>query len=544
MDRAIEYSVGKNKTVKAAELEKTIKNTISASSKRFICSECGEYITFVRRDKFKSYFKHGNNTENSKICDLRIDVRNDQSIYERMGLPLYLKKTDEPKFELNVGFHKLDEMLMNIAEDIGLNVSIKLINGDNKFSVPYIVNYNNFSISSITFKKIDFISTRYLLQYSSSKAEQEQLLSKRWGKEFEGILSGGALFTFNDNGGRKIKINEEIKTDTDYFYLCKNENILDKFDIQHFYCGELSLKLSIYSETYKIYKIKFNATSDSQFKKLFNFCRDFLKISLVYKPLTLIAMWPPSIQIDNQISYLDRNKALFILESEETNARVFIYKENKSNELKGEHIKNNKYLIRMPIFNDEVAININEKYNSVYALLSYYKKNIKTYNNKICMKDINDNPILEGDGMKLPIKKLIKITSETKCDILHIRNFQFYKSYKITSEIGVTIDNIAFGDEIFCINGMEQISLLKFAKNQIQSDQIINDELLYLNLRQIGSPFISTPMWVKPLLGSLKSNSKSFKVIKSYLYTNNMPVNAYRILKDLYLTMKVGVDYE
>jgi hypothetical protein len=544
MDKAIEnYSVGKHKTVTADELEKTNVSTIASISERFICPECGEYVTFVRRYKYKSYFKHGNSNEATKKCDLRIEGQQNFSIYERMGLSLYLKKCIDNKFEFYVGFYNLDETLMNIAENQELKVSINPVNGDKKLSTLYFVNNNNFSTSSTTFKKIDFISTRYILQYSSTNAEQ--LLNKRWGKDFEGVLSGGALFTYSDNGGRKIKINDEITTDTDYFYLCKDGNVLDRCDgIEYMCCGEISLKTSFMSVLYNVYKIKFRAFNNVQFYKLINFCRDHLKISLIYKPSTLIAMWPPSIQIDNQISYINKKEALFILGSEETNARVFVHRDNITDELKGEKIDNNKYLMKIPVITGGIALNINEKYNSVFAFLTHYKGNIKIYNNSIYMKDIDDNPIHRGNNSKLPDKKTIKITAETKCDILHIKNNQVHKSYTIINEKGRNIDNIAFDDEIVFINGIEQTTLLKYIKNHMRSDQIFNDELLYLSLCQLGNPIMPPPIWIKKLLVLLKSNSKTFKVVRSFLLTNKMPVNAHKILNDLYKTMKVGVDCE
>lgn len=547
MDKAIEiYSIGKQKTVTADELKKTILHTIASISERFICPECGEYVTFVRRNEYKSYFKHGNSNEDTRKCELRIEGRQGLSIYERMGLSLYLKKWDNNKFEFYVGFYNLDEMLMNIAENEKFEVSINSVNESKKLSDPFFVNYNNFSLNSTTYKKINFISTRYKLQYSSFKAEQ--LLSKRWGKDFEGVLSGGALFTYNDNGGRKIKINEEITTDTDYFYLCKNGNILDRSDgIEYLNCGEISLKSDFYSVVYKIYKINFKAYNDEQFHKLSNFCRDHLRISLIYKPSTLIPMWPPSIQIDNQISYLNKNEALFILESEETNARVFLGRDSTTDELKGEQIDKNKYLMKIPIITDGIALNINEKYNSIFALLNYYKGNIKIYNNSINIKDYHENPIHRGSNLKLPDKRTIKITAETKCDILHIKNFQVYKRYSIINEKVRNVDNIAFGDEIVYISGVEQTSLLKYIKNQIEYDLIFNDEYdesLSLSLCQLNSPFMPTPIWIKKLLVLLESNTKTFKVVRSFLHTNKMPIIAYRILKDLYKTMKGGVDLE
>lgn len=527
----------------AEDLEKIYMGTVPSNTKRFICTECGEYVSFVRRYKHKSYFRHCNRNETTKQCDLRSQALQSSSLYERVGLPLYIKKCNNNKFELYLGFYSLDETVMDIAQKDKFKVYINALNEDKNLTITHFINDINFSISLTTLKRIDYVSQKYKLKYSSNAAEK--LLSIRWGNEIEGILSDGALFTYCETGGRKIRINDEITTDTDYFYLCKRRSILDRYGgIKYEYCGEISLRSSFISIVYYVYKINFSAHNDEQFNKLYFFCRDNLKVSLMYKPSKLVPMWPPAIKKDNYISFLNYEKeALFLLNSDEVNTRVFIHRNNLINELKGEEIENNMYLMKVPITTKEIiAVNINEKYNSDFIFVTHYKDNIKTFNNFIDIKDIDDKVIDRGIHSKLPAKRIVKITAKSKCDVIHLKNNQIYQNHQIKDYKGTIINNIDYGDEIIAIDGIENILLLKYIKEYLHNEYNFNDELVYLSICKMGKPFMTPPIWLKKLLLLLSKNHRTYGLVRDFIVTNKMPVSANRILKDLYKTMKAGVD--
>ena len=95
MNKAKEnYIVGRQRIVKADELEKKYLGTVPSDSKRFICLNCGEYVTYVRSYKVKSYFRHSNRNDATIDCELRCASDANHSIYEKNGPQIYIKKID------------------------------------------------------------------------------------------------------------------------------------------------------------------------------------------------------------------------------------------------------------------------------------------------------------------------------------------------------------------------------------------------------------------------------------------------------------------
>jgi hypothetical protein len=543
MDKAKEnYSIGKLRTVSADELEKIYMSSVPSRSRHFICLDCGEYVTFVRRYKYKSYFKHSNSNDTTRFCELRSQQGQSLSIYERVGLPLYLKK-ENSRFELNLGFYSLYENLLKLSNDREFKITIEGLSGYKKEEVSFYINYVNFSEVSTSLKRIDFLSERYKLKYSSPVAEK--LIKEVWGTNIEGVSSNGGLFSYGENGGIKIRINEEINTNTDYFYLCKNINDLSRYKcVNYEYCSNILFKFGFSNIDYSIYKVNFKPRNNQEFDSIYNFCRNKFKVSLLYKPSTLVPMWPPVIQKDNGISYIDnKDEKLFVLQTDEINPTVFIHKNTLVSEFKGEKLPNNKYLISIPFKKERVAVNINEKYSTVFISLNYYKDSIKTFSNKIYIKDNDENVISNGIYSELPNKKVIKVTSNSKCHILHYRKNKFYMNYPIKSEKDIVIKNITFGDEIIACSSLQYNSILRYVKNNVHPSASFEDELVFKKLCKIGGTFIPPPIWVKKLLNLLKSDSKTFLLLKQFLVTNKMPAGAKSVLRDLYEKMKVGVVY-
>ncbi|WP_142414228.1 hypothetical protein [Hathewaya massiliensis] len=528
------YSIGKHRTVTADEMEKVYYNTISSSNKRFICPECGEYLTFVRSNKYKSYFRHGNIKEATKLCEQRSKSDQSYSIYERIGLPIYLKKFND-SFHIYLGFYSIDEWLMSLAIKEGFEVSIKLLNANDNSQIKYFINNINFSTNSVTLKRINLVSEWYKLEYSSNKARG--LLKQKWGSKVEGISQNGTLFIYSETGGRKIRINDDITTNTDYYYLCRSSKLLDRYnEIEKNFCGNISLETSL---EYKVYKINFRIQNENQFTKLYYFCRDNFKVSLIYKPSTIIDMWPPAIKKDNQFYYLDSEiEAMFVLKSEENDAKVFTHINNSSNNIYGDRIYEDKYLLKVPIV-ENLSVNINEKYNSICAFINHYKGKIKTYSNIIYLKDCDDNIINTGIYSKIPKKKILKITSISKCTVLHLKNNQVYKCYDIKDEKETTIENIDFGDELV-VDDIEQTSLIQYIRINKQNVLEFNDKLVYGKLCRCRKEVVDAPIWIKKLLLLIQTNSNTFKLVKKFIVENKIPRDAIKVLRDIYKIIEEG----
>lgn len=537
MDRAnLNTSVGRHSIVYATELKEIYTQTIPAASRKFICIECGEYVTYVARTNkhHVPFFRHLDLTQDEIGCSLRDNINSNKTVYESSGLPLYLKKSNINQFELFIGFYSLENMSIDSAEGARARVEISPSLTDASMSVKYAVNTYNFFHSKTTLKKIDFLSKRYYLSYTPST--WEGTLKQRWGGHIEGFIKGGALFDYGPNGGRKIRVNDEITTNTNYYYVCpESVSLSNIMGIKFEKCGIISLKSGSVRSILSIYKIEFSAENDQQFKELNYFCREYLNVSLMYRPLNLIPVWPPSSVIDDEIKYFEKeDEGTFILKTDEETKGVFVHRGNSANLQEGIKIKSNSLMFKSPISDNRTVLTINEKYNPINLLLNRYNEKIPTTNQNIQVMDSSGGEFKIGTHNRLPFKRQITIFSENRCDILQIRNDIIYSYYRVRDNKGVIIQNINFGDEILYVTGIKKKLLLSFAK-KVQSEVMsIDNQLVYSKLKKYRGPYMNTPIWVRNVLTSIESQSKLYKLLRSYIFLNVIPMESYYYLKQIY----------
>ena len=88
MKKAIDcYARGKQKEVSADEYNRNY----SYDRDRFICPACGENVFLTGNGK-SNHFSHYKKSSTSIDCDRRVDGVSTESIYERVGLPMYIRK--------------------------------------------------------------------------------------------------------------------------------------------------------------------------------------------------------------------------------------------------------------------------------------------------------------------------------------------------------------------------------------------------------------------------------------------------------------------
>lgn len=106
------YARGKQKEANADEYDRFR----CYSRDRFICPECGEAVHLTGNGK-NNYFAHypDKNKTVSVECDRRVDASPTDSVYERIGLPIYMRKNSSGDFYLYMGFKALPPELMEKA---------------------------------------------------------------------------------------------------------------------------------------------------------------------------------------------------------------------------------------------------------------------------------------------------------------------------------------------------------------------------------------------------------------------------------------------
>ena len=112
------HVLGKQKEVNADDFGYVIRDKY-----RFICPECLEPVSMVD-GKYQYFFKHRKKTEQSIECDRRIESNVSQSIYQRIGIPLYLRKNNDESYSLHIGFRALPQRIISSCKSMNSYIEI------------------------------------------------------------------------------------------------------------------------------------------------------------------------------------------------------------------------------------------------------------------------------------------------------------------------------------------------------------------------------------------------------------------------------------
>lgn len=528
MDKAKEnYNLGEVRIVNAEQIKKEYNKTISYEDKKFFCSNCGEYVTYVNKKKGKTFFRHIKETEETKACDLRIKSQQELSVYQKVGLPIYLKKNSNGNFSLFIGFYSINKNLMELSKIERASVTISGLKSNYNLSKKYFVDDNNFSCDITTLKQLNFLSPKYNIGYSGLK--DKSLLVDKWGYEIEGISTNGALFKFEENGGRKIRINEEIIVDTDYLCISMDNSKFRRYSgITYEEVGSIS----IINGAYKVYKVRFSLRGWDN-EAISEFCREIFKVSLVNKPSEIISMWPPTVNNGNKIEFVFEKNNLLLLKSSQSNAKAFIHRLKSYTEINLNKIDHNKYSFNVSPSTLERAININDEYNSKYLLVSNYREKFKAFSNEIVIKDIEYNVIEKGKYNRLPLEKKVMIFSNSEIDIIHYRQGIPFKSCKIKDKENI-ISDLKHEDRLVAKIGSKKNIIIEFEKLKEKTiKKSINDLEIYKKLARSNGQYDKVDIYTRNILKNLKDYPKTFNLVKSYVTKNKMPIGAKKILKEI-----------
>lgn len=377
------------------------------SRERFICPECGESV-HLRRSKYSNYFAHYKRQNTSAECDRRVDGVLTDSIYERIGLPIYLRHgAVKGTFELSLGFKALPRSLMEDAEKNKLQVSI-----DGESS--YLVNRERFSEENTVLVPIHHIpicEKRYHLSYSP--ADKAIRIIKHWADYADGFSDNGAFFTVSEQGGKKIHHGDNICTDIEYYWVKKDDAIPKISGLKGDRTGILQLK----NEKWYIYKVSLSSDiSDRAFEYLALYLREYLQLYLLEKEPKYIPIWPPLVRQEDEYLVDGINAKVYgCVMSGNDEPKAYIY--NGVLSIPRE-IKYREKMLAVNIDSNDILINIDRKYVSsgtrfrqvAYELKSEatlmeleYNSNVLRIDHKMVELDLVPNKIVGTENKSMLI---------------------------------------------------------------------------------------------------------------------------------------------
>ncbi len=491
------------------------------SRDRFICPECGEAV-HLTGSRYSNHFAHFKKSEVSAECDRRVDGSPTDSVYERIGLPIYMRKNSSGDFYLYMGFKALPPMLMEKA--IQESISVK-IDGKN----TYRINNERFSCARTALIPLDYIPLsghKYHLCYEPMN--KAYAVSQHWSDYADSFSYEGAIFTVSEQGGKKIRHGDSITTEEQYYWV-RRQPQLPSFipGIEMKKCGRLILKdttLNVFCGTF------LSDISDAEFNYLTSYLRTNLKIHLLEKQPEFVPIWPPVVKTEDGYIVNSKEHSVYgYVVSGNDNPRIYVYQGIRKipDELNAVN-----HLTCVKVWDKEALVNIDRKYVSNGTLLLERPRVIITNDAEI-YELIDDEYISpKKDNLYRNCNRILfKVGHPT--DFILVR-----KSGQIEQNGGIgeyIFEDLRDGDLIYVLQNRYLVNLLVISIEKQQADMSINDEELYRLLKTFkGTKKVKLPHKLRIQIYEIQDKvTLSKKYLDNILKSNNISTAMIKVLEEM-----------
>ena len=486
---------------------------------RFICPECGELV-HLAGSKYANHFSHYKKTDVSVLCDRRVDGVSIQSIYERMGLPLYLRKDVNGDFRLFMGFRPLPVEVIELA---GKNrVSFTIRETGNKFRIT-CERFSDVETTLIPILNIPYGQEKFRLKYEPLNNSTNIL--KYWSDEAEGFLYDGALFSVSELGGKKIRSGDTISSDTEYYWVRMNYSLPREIPgIKMKRVGNLILK----NGKCEVFQGVFDSSiSDSEFSILTTYLRQSLKVHLLEKQPEFIPVWPPCLKTENGYIVRNTNKWMYgRVESGNEEPKIYVHYEDETTP---QQLYANDSIARVLINSINTYISIDRKY--VSGGVNILKHEMQVDERRIYL-ELNQEIKTRGyECIELERKEdCVEIKLPYEFDYIYLNRKRKITYKKCIREI--MLDDIANQDLLIITSNQTVYFLFEFRvpNDTDLNDRISDEELMksiqfYINTKKVKIPY--------KYLVKLRNEYEDSVEIMKMLKHDEIPVPVLKMLGEL-----------
>lgn len=533
MKRAIDnYLTGMQREIDAIELRGI---SISSSQERFMCSDCGEFVALVNPTHKLPFFRHTNKTINSPQCEKRVDISANISIYERTGLPLYIRRTRENQFDLLIGFSALGISELKTAKinGVGIEIDASRENCGHIGNIKFLVNETSFYTDQTTLKPLNFVPSNekdYSINYTG-RGKMEGIRSK-WSDYADGFTAFGAIFAYGEKGGRKVKKGDSITTNTKYFLATKHRAFPELKGLSIKWIGNLPLTY----EAYDIYEIEFitEGLTEREFKLASSFCINNLRVTLLYKKSELIPIWPPCIHSDKSYETTTDAKEVFLkVKSGNDYPCAFEHIGKEVNEINLNKSEAGCNYFVIDASNYKLALSVDRKYSGNIITISCNKHCSGEERLKLIALDSNKIEYNIGTHLQLPVLRELNIIANFKATIYHkVKGYRFVK-YK-GQEAGIQITNLSKEDELIIYSPSAEVGRIVFLTDKKRAAECHNADSIYEKLIRSQLPLVQTPPWLRNKVREIGKTDACQKLLKKYVEDDEIPIGALRELLKFY----------
>lgn len=329
---------------------------IAQRNSRFFCPECGEPVFWSSRGGLlPDRFSHYKRTERTPECERRVDGYSELNLYERVGLPVFLTVRFGNQFCLNIGFPAIGGQLLSEAAGQGMKVCIS---GSERRKI-ILVDFVHFLENGITLVPVDFIpdsGKNFMVQIEPDVKAVK--LRKEWSDYAEGFWCEGAVFTYGETGGKKIRRGDCISPNRQYYVIAR------QFDPpQEIRSKELG-KIRLNRNNYNVYLMHIDVSVENidRYKYVKNYLLRQFGIWLLPTPPELIPLWPPMVEQGVLIPVNSHAKVYCSVSSGNEEPNVFRYDGYKASSLIVDSYERGIHAVDFFVSSQEMILSVDRKY--------------------------------------------------------------------------------------------------------------------------------------------------------------------------------------
>lgn len=347
------YGVGLEKEVSA---DIFYNKCILSKKTRFYCPECGEPVFWSSRGgALPDRFSHYKRTERTPECERRVDGYSGLALYERVGLPVYLTVKYGNQFCLNIGFPAIGgQLLSEVAQQ---EIKVCILGSEHRRTI--LVDAVHFVEDNITLVPVDFIpdsGKKFAVKIEPN--EKAVRLRKKWSDYADGFWYGGAIFTYGESGGKKIRRGDSISPDRQYYVIAKQLT-----PPQEIHSKELGM-IRLNRSSYNVYLININVSVENRdrYKYVENYLLRQFGVRLLPTPPELIPLWPPMAEQGVLIPVKNQGKVYCSVSSGNDEPNVFRYDGDKVSALIVDNYERGVHTVGFSVPSQEMILSVDRKY--------------------------------------------------------------------------------------------------------------------------------------------------------------------------------------
>lgn len=466
---------------------------------RFYCPECNELVFFrAKGGSHPNQFYHQEKTDRSPECDKRVDGRSNLTISQRVGLPLFITQISTGNFQLNIGFPALGTKTLESAAKFDCTAKISSLHQYRTIKV----NQTNFISDSTTLIPVDFVPP-HGKNYSISVDGRSPIfeMQRKWSNYADGFDSSGAIFSYGETGGKKIRRGDCISTNR-YYYAVTKKDILCHPKISQTEIGKLVLNKTEYNVIRFLIDVSVGNRHD--FEHIGLYFKTSFGVWLLECQPELLPVWPPVVQQDYMIPVKSNSNLICAVKSGNAVPTVYTYLGNTAYRKDILTTESGVHTVELSIGQYPTILSVDRKYagREVTFIAKELTRSKYTY----------DFSYVDSGGKKTELSKISEsdiskgfiVESNSKFDLYFGTVDMVYNHFKIRNK-HTSIPDMQGIREICLLTGSNVFNRIIFKKN-IESHSYIGDISERIITSAKGS-LIPIPIWVNYILQYLKNNN-------------------------------------